>query len=106
MVYLDIMNMKRKSVYQRHNRTRGWGRMAPSSHERTLQLSRCGHKKCFLGPDKSFPICNAKTCTRSRKGIESAYIRAKQFHHTKIAKKAHNLLKQYSHRRRFKTRKH
>jgi hypothetical protein len=38
----------------------------------------CG-KKCFLGPNKSFPICAAGTCDVSKKGLWAAYIRAKQW---------------------------
>jgi hypothetical protein len=52
---------------------------------------RCG-KKCFLGSKKSFPICKKKTCKISRKGVYAAYIRAKEWRHKTIAKKAHNLL--------------
>ena len=40
--------------------TRGWKKVKPSYHQRTLMLKRCG-KKCFLGPKKSYPICKKKT---------------------------------------------
>ena len=41
-------------------------------------LEQCG-KKCFLGPKKTFPICNKKTCKINRKGVYAAYIRAKEY---------------------------
>jgi len=41
-------------------------------------LKNCG-KKCFLGPDKSFPICTKNTCKVNNKGIYAAYVRAKQW---------------------------
>jgi hypothetical protein len=77
----------------------GWAKQSPGTHERTLMLKRCG-KKCFLGPNKSFPICKRGTCKRSRKGVYSAYIRAREYitikKHTKkyrsIARTAKNLL--------------
>jgi len=56
----------------------GWSKEKPSRLERTLMLKRCG-KKCFLGTKKSFPICRKKTCKISKKGVYSAYIRARQY---------------------------
>jgi hypothetical protein len=41
-------------------------------------LRECG-KKCFLGPDKSFPICKKNSCKISRKGVYAAYVRAKEW---------------------------
>ena len=41
-------------------------------------LKKCG-KKCFLGPDKSFPICAKGTCKVNDKGLYAAYVRAKQW---------------------------
>ena len=35
--------------------TKGWSKLKPSRHQRTVMLKRCG-KMCFLGPNKSFPI--------------------------------------------------
>jgi hypothetical protein len=71
--------------------TRGWKKEKPSTHQRTVMLKRCG-KKCFLGSDKKFPICKKNTCKISSKGVYSAYIRAQQYHHKNISKKANNLL--------------
>jgi hypothetical protein len=77
---------------------RGWAKQSPGTHERTLMLRRCG-QQCFLGPKKSFPICRRGTCKRSRKGLYSAYVRAREYMKIKgtkkyrlIAKRASNLL--------------
>ena len=77
----------------------GWSKLEPSSAQRTIQLKKCG-KKCFLGPNKSFPICIKNTCKKSRKGVSAAYIRAKQMvtvkgtkKYKKIANKAARMLK-------------
>lgn len=70
-------------TYTRKNRgrgsaTRGWKTEKPGYHQKTVMLKKCG-KKCFLGPNKSFPICKKNTCTVSKKGVQSAYNRARQF---------------------------
>jgi hypothetical protein len=75
----------------RRNVTRGWKKEKPGRHERTMMLKKCG-KKCFLGPNKSFPICKKNTCKVSKKGVYSAYIRARQYKHNKISKKANSML--------------
>ena len=77
----------------------GWKSSKPSFHQRTIMMKKCG-KKCFLGPNKSFPICKKNTCKISRKGLYAAYIRARQYSnknnkynkYNKIAKKAVHLL--------------
>lgn len=74
------------------NRTRGWKNDKPTYHQRTIMLKKCG-KKCFLGPNKSFPICKKNTCKISSKGVYSAYIRARQHHRNNISKKAKKLIK-------------
>jgi len=58
--------------------TRGWKSEKPGFHQRSVMILRCG-KKCFLGPNKSFPICKKNTCKISSKGVYAAYIRARQF---------------------------
>ena len=52
--------------------TRGWKKQQPGTHQRTVMLQKCG-KKCFLGPNKSFPICKKNTCKKSKKGIYVSY---------------------------------
>lgn len=57
---------------------RRWtARQNPGYHERTLMMKRCG-KKCFLGSQKTFPICSRGTCKINRAGVQSAYIRARE----------------------------
>jgi len=83
----------------RRNRIRGWTKVQPGTHERTLMLKRCG-KKCFLGPKKTFPICARHTCKQNKKGIYAAYMRAREWQrirpnstkYQRIANKAKHLL--------------
>ena len=70
---------------------RGWSKQQPGTHERTLMLKRCG-TRCFLGPNKSFPICTRKTCKINRKGVYAAYVRAREWKHRNISAKARRLL--------------
>ena len=74
------------------NVTRGWKNLKPGYHQKTVMLKKCG-KKCFLGPNKSFPICKKNTCKVSSKGLYSAYIRARQYHKKNISRKAKLMLK-------------
>ena len=75
----------------RGSSTRGWKHLRPGYHERTVMLKRCG-KKCFLGPKKSFPICKKNTCKVSVKGLHAAYIRARQYKHQNISRKARKMI--------------
>jgi len=77
---------------------RGWAIEQPGTHQRTVMMQKCG-KKCFLGPNKSFPICSKNTCTRNKKGIHAAYIRAREYttirgtrKYKNIANKAYKML--------------
>lgn len=56
----------------------GWSKKAPKGRQRTRMLRDCG-RKCFLGPKKSFPICNKGTCDVNPKGIYVSYVRARQW---------------------------
>ncbi len=91
------MSKTRKNIKSgRGIATRGWQKMNPEARQRTVMLKNCG-KKCFLGPNKSFPICIKNTCTKSSKGIYAAYIRARQYSskgkkYQNISKKANNML--------------
>ena len=78
--------------------TKGWSKQQPGTHQRTVMMKKCG-KKCFLGPNKSFPICKKNTCKKSKKGILAAYIRAREYvtikgtrKYKQIANKAHRML--------------
>jgi hypothetical protein len=57
---------------------RGWKQEKPGFHQKTVMMKKCG-KKCFLGPNKSFPICKKNTCKISKKGVYAAYIRSRQY---------------------------
>ena len=51
----------------RGSATRGWKTEKPGFHQRSVMMKNCG-KKCFLGPNKSFPICKKNTnniCTKN-----------------------------------------
>jgi len=60
------------------NNTKKWKANAPDGIERRIMLEDCG-KKCFLGPGTSFPICTRKTCDINHRGVQSAYIRAREW---------------------------
>jgi len=85
------MSTRRKSA------TRGWHKQAPGKHARTVMRKRCG-TTCFLGPNKTFPICRKNTCKVDRRGVQSAYNRARQWNYTAIAKKAKKLLQTFKRR--------
>ena len=84
---------------------KGWSKQQPGYHQRTIMMRKCGHK-CFLGPNNTFPICTKNTCKVNKKGVYSAYIRAREYgshkmhgthRHTKkvyrkIANKAHKMI--------------
>jgi hypothetical protein len=75
----------------RGSATRGWQKEQPGYHEKIMMFQKCG-RKCFLGPGKSFPICKKNTCKIKKKGVQSAYNRARQFHNKKVSQKAKRLL--------------
>jgi hypothetical protein len=57
---------------------KGWSKQQPGYHQRTVMIKKCG-KKCFLGPNKTFPICTKNTCKVNKKGVYAALIRAKEW---------------------------
>lgn len=80
----------------RGSATRGWKKQQPGYHQRTIMLQNCG-SKCFLGKNKSFPICKKNTCKISPQGVYSAYIRAREYSskgakYKNISRKANNML--------------
>ncbi len=84
------------SKTRKNNSAKGWSREKPGTHERTVMLRNCG-KRCFLGPNKSFPICKKNTCKVSTRGVRAAYIRARQFRtksskYRTISRKANRVL--------------
>ena len=84
------------SKTRRNHPVRGWKREKPGFHQKTIMLRKCG-RKCFLGPNKSFPICKKNTCKITTKGVYAAYIRSRQYRtrgkkYRNISKRANNLL--------------
>jgi len=57
---------------------KGWKKEAPNADQRIIMSRKCG-KKCFLGPNNSFPVCKKNTCKISRKGAYAACVRASQW---------------------------
>ena len=75
---------------------KGWKNKAPNHSQRVKMCKKCG-KKCFLGKNLSFPICNKNTCKINKKGVYSAYIRAREYSsknksYKRIASRAKNML--------------
>jgi hypothetical protein len=77
---------KRRTQKNRKSVVRGWSKAKPSYHQKTLMLKKCG-KKCFLGPNKTFPICTKNTCKVNKKGLHAAYMRAKEYKSIRGTKK-------------------
>ena len=67
-----------KTRKHKHMPWSGWPKEKPGYHERTVMMQKCG-QKCFLGPNKTFPICTKNTCKRNRKGVYAAYVRAREY---------------------------
>lgn len=77
--------------------TRGWVNRAPQKgRERHTLMNKCG-KKCFLGPNESYPVCAAlrtgQGCKYDCGGVQAAYNRSRQYGKQPISRKAKNLLK-------------
>jgi hypothetical protein len=69
---------------------RGWTKQQPGYHQRTVMMKKCG-KKCFLGPNKTFPICTKNTCKVNKKGVYAALIRAKEWSTIRGTRKFKNI---------------
>ena len=93
---LTRKNSRRKQhnvkPYRHHTRhsVKGWSKKAPKGRQRTRMLKKCG-RKCFLGPKKTFPICAKNTCRISKKGLEAAYMRAREYQTIKGTRKYKNI---------------
>jgi hypothetical protein len=83
---------KRHYSKGRGSATRGWKKLSPGVTERRKMLATCG-KRCFLGPKMSYPICVRGTCKVDRRGVQSAYNRARQYKRVSVATKAKQILK-------------
>ena len=84
----------------RGSATRGWSAIKPQHGKERHELKKeCGDK-CFLKPEtEQFPICPKLTssdfkCKIDRRGLQSAYNRARQYKYENIANTAKKLLNQ------------
>jgi len=94
MVGLNVQHYDRMTRRQgRGSATRGWSKEKPGTHERTVMLQKCGHS-CFLGPNKTFPICTKGTCRINVRGVHAAFSRSRQWKHPSISRKAKAILRQ------------
>ena len=71
------MNKTRRHRKGQNYLVKGWSKQQPGTHQRTVMMKKCG-KKCFLGPNKTFPICTKNTCKVNKKGVMAAGDRARQ----------------------------
>ena len=81
----------------------GWSQSQPhTTSDRRRLLEKCG-EECFLLPHKhppKFPICPKDKCLIDCQGVNSAYIRAKQWGYQEVAKKAKKLQTQHCHKKK------
>lgn len=82
--------------------TRGWKAEAPTRGKERHQLhAKCG-EGCFLDPEhEKYPICsslraNEDQCGVDCRGILSAKIRARQYGHEDVARKADKMAERYN----------
>lgn len=86
------------------SRNSKWSRVAPKRvGERAALFTKCG-RRCFLGPAKSFPICarlesGSGACKIDRRGVQAAYIRAREWASITARKKKSSAKAARSHRR-------
>ena len=64
--------------------SKGWHKVAPKTKAERAKLLA----KCFLGPDRTYPICAKGSTKVDCRGVIAARSRARALHHEKIAKKA------------------
>jgi hypothetical protein len=87
--------MLKTGIKGRGQYLKGWSKQQPSYRQRTTMKHKCGNK-CFLGPGKSFPICTKNTCKINRKGVYSAYVRAREYTSISQKKRSGSKTRKYS----------
>jgi hypothetical protein len=76
----------------RGSATRGWGNKSPNRKWKRREMYAKYGSRCFLSPKNlKFPICDRNGLI-DRRGVESAYVRAKQYKYADVARKANRLL--------------
>lgn len=89
----------------RSSSSRGWSRVAPKTvGERSALSAKCGHRRCFLGPGKTFPVCarlgaGSRDCKVDRRGVAAAYSRAREWASITARKKRSSSKAASAHRR-------
>lgn len=83
---------KKIKKYKKNNKSwKNWSQLSPNKSQRKLMNKKCG-KKCFLGPNLTFPICRKYTCKVDKRGVLAAFIRAQYWNKTKKNKKYKNVI--------------
>ncbi len=84
-------------TFQGGNITKGWADLAPKpGKQRAELLNRCGSKAFLIPKEKKYPIiAKSGPCKVDCRGVQSAYNRARQYHHQDIANKAQNIKNKY-----------
>jgi len=80
-IHEKIQNKKKTRKLRRRYGNVAWKEWhinQPGYHEKTVMMKKCG-KKCFLGPNKTFPICKRNTCKMDKGGVYAAFIRAREY---------------------------
>ena len=76
----------------RGSRTSGWRSISPRPGKQRHEMAR----SCFLLPgQEKFPICPVGSSTPSCKGINAAYVRARQWGYEGVATRARKLQDEY-----------
>lgn len=97
-----IAHLKAMENETKKSRTRGWGSMAPQKGKERHELMKVCGEQCFLMPGREgFPICSSLDegkkyrCKVNCKGVNAAYIRARQWNYPKVAASALELKNRY-----------
>ena len=92
---------KSRKLAKKSRPSKGWKMMSPQKgRERNRLMQDCG-SKCFLEPrSKGFPVCQANrtrtaktSCKIQCSGLLSAYVRSREWKHSKTSQKALRLAK-------------
>ena len=92
LVYHLPVGYRVESHSGRGSATRGWSKVKPHKRsDRIKMYQKCGDA-CFLQPSTlGFPICPNGKCEIDQRGVNAAYIRAKQWKYENVARKAQEI---------------
>jgi len=98
----DLEAQATREMEGRGIKTRGWKAVAPQKGRERHELMKVCGEECFLMPGREgFPICPSVEegpnyrCKVDCRGVNAAYIRAKQWGYPKVARSAEALKKKY-----------